>query len=300
MYPQSGFLRRSALHRDHDHSPHPLPRLGALVQVPQELFRARGRGEKAQSGTCDRVHPLLLALLRPHFGRPSAPLFASTPTLSPPRRCLLYLLPFNSMSARPPPAPGSSTCQVHWPRIAELNETPALGLAILPDRRLHQAFAHAHVRDGPAPSVTCVFHRRLCFCPRLSHASNPPSQAQGAPPQAARKTSFLCACSYRGRRGIDQHHACALAAAPMDPAAGHAVRRQARSRAHPRRVRGSRVSAGRASISCAAIRAQIALLNYASVPRSEPRWVTRGRGAANEGADMLLRCVRWTACMLLA
>jgi hypothetical protein len=75
MYALSGCLRRSALHRDHDDSPHPLPRLGALLQVQQALFRARRRGEEAQSGTCDRVRPLLLALLRPHFGRPSAPHF---------------------------------------------------------------------------------------------------------------------------------------------------------------------------------------------------------------------------------
>jgi hypothetical protein len=50
MYPQSGFLRRSALHRDHNQSPHPLPRLGALVPVQQELFRARRRGEKRRAG----------------------------------------------------------------------------------------------------------------------------------------------------------------------------------------------------------------------------------------------------------
>jgi hypothetical protein len=117
MYPQSGFLRCSALHSDHEQSPHPLPRLGALLQIQQELFRAQRRGEKAQSGTCDRVRPLLLALLRLHSVAHQPLLFASTPTPLPPRRCLLDLLPLNSMSARPPPAPGSSTCQVLWPRI---------------------------------------------------------------------------------------------------------------------------------------------------------------------------------------
>jgi hypothetical protein len=245
----------------------------------KRFFARRGEERKRRAG---HVTAFVLSSL-PYSGRTSAahqPLpFASTPTLSPPRRCDLYLMPFNSMSARPPHAPGLSTCQMHRPRIAK---------------------SRAQARRPPRPSASpslhymfmCLirtsfkrdtrFSETLVSCPRLSRASTLPSQAQGAPPQAAQEPSLLRACHCRSRCVLLHHLAYALAAVRMISTAAHAAHCRVAYRVQPCRAHGTcgtRGSAGRASISCLAIRAHITLFDGASAPWLESRWVTRGRAA---------------------
>jgi hypothetical protein len=92
-----------------------------------------------------------------------------------------HLSSLNSMSVGMPLTPGLSTRQALWPTLAELNETPALRLAILPGRQLHQARCTlSHARGGLASSATRVLLDARVPVRRLLDPSDPSSSRRSS------------------------------------------------------------------------------------------------------------------------